>query len=796
MSQNREHIKGATVFAALGDLDAAFIAEAEVDAAYLPFTRAEKRATRREARGESGFWGFVNTGWGAALVSMPVAICVLVGIIHAVNFLPPPNVTPEPGPGGTVESDEIPATGDILLPGMVSFAAEPADFTISTDLTLPEGATSFIATVTSREEGEGISLYHSWTLECLTDISWSGMTIFTEEAIQVPAREGERVSCQKKISLSLGLVPGIYRLHAMEHDGTEYRSVAFCEFAVDNEEGYYKTWTEADFENYASPDVVLSMSTDEEIRYGARQITVTFRGEKGMSSLCFPSACRLVKLDGTAGAGAAFAIADDSLSVAVHVDVADPDDLADLVPTTTQTYKILNPAALTPGRYRIYNRDHLGFVYATCEFEVVGEANVQMGWPGATEEESETDAATEPTTDETDITIAPTPENSTPAIYYMNGIAVDCGDGDNQACLVQEPEIVNDPFVYPAATTMRIPLFATLRTLGAEVGENANGIVTVGFRGNTFRVDLNQQTIRTEDGLYAMYMHADLAGTRPLLVTVTSEDVLLCQEPFGYVLSFFNSPANTDSLADDFAATGMNESKKEIYLEISHSLDIRVPKIVSYDQGTLPITYYANRPGQAFAVDSYRLYDLTAGRVYDIPVSESLQAIQPGTAEEYLIYTHNCVIPAEYWIEGHSYSVSAVSKGHTYGSETFTVSPADGTTDAPTGIPFTISTDYDTFPYGGDTITVIYRATEPGVAFTMGSMTLTRLSDGQEFVLDQPEDDDLLVPEDPSEYLEYRRTFWIADAESLTEGNYRLTATVRGQVVAMTDIYVVLPLPG
>ncbi len=168
---------------------------------------------------------------------------------------------------------------------------------------------------------------------------------------------------------------------------------------------------------------------------------------------------------------------------------------------------------------------------------------------------------------QTDPPVTSIPENSTPATYYISGVEVDCGDGDNRALLVYEPEIKNDPFVYPAETTLRIPLFATLRALGATVGENRDGIVTVNFRENTFLVDLNNERIETADGSYAMYMHASLTGTRPLETIVTSEDILLCREPFGYVMSFFNQPKDSDSLTDNCVAIGMDESKKEIYLE-------------------------------------------------------------------------------------------------------------------------------------------------------------------------------------------------------------------------------------
>ncbi len=112
-------------------------------------------------------------------------------------------------------------------------------------------------------------------------------------------------------------------------------------------------------------------------------------------------------------------------------------------------------------------------------------------------------------------------------------------------------------------------------------------------------------------------------------------------------------------------------------------------------------------------------------------------------------------------------------------------------TDAPA---YTISTDYATFPYPSDTLTVTYRATRPGVAFSMGWMQLVRESDGRVFTLEHPEDDALLPPEDPSEYLTYRRTFWIREPASLTEGKYRLTAYVGKTPVATTEIYVVMPV--
>ncbi len=452
--KSTEHIQGITVMESMNDLDAALLAEAEVAPEYLSSPgKKSARRVRRSAREGNKFLAFLNSGWGAVAVSLAVAFVLLSAVIYIGNRAPGSGFS-DTGSDDTnsewsppISNDSTTNAAEVLLPGTTPFAPQPAKFTISTDLMIPEGTTSFTATATARMEGEGLSLCHSWSVECLTDPDWAGMTITTDDAIEVLPIEGIRAPCDKEITVKPGLVPGIYRLHAMKHNGSEYQSVAYCEFAVDDGTGSYKIWTEADFADASRGDAIYTISTQEKIPYGTKDIRVTFRSVSPAYNLEGPANCYLVKLNGTegAGAGAGFRIK-PQMQFGVDVDWVDGE--ARIV-TISETYSIINPAAATPGRYRIYNVDDNGCIFATCEFEIVGSP---LSWPGAAVEQSSSSNYTIRTKESVyptridSIDIIATGDNPGEIIPFNGDLIVECLSDPDAVIPCATPSIYQEPW--------------------------------------------------------------------------------------------------------------------------------------------------------------------------------------------------------------------------------------------------------------------------------------------------------------------------------------------------------------
>ncbi len=384
MNENR-------IYAMLGDLDERLIVD------NLPPTMAamlgQPAPRRRHPLRAVG--RFLETGWGIAAACTVVSLGVLFAVVAAGR------ITPAVGPGASTTPPEISETvGNILLPGEVPYAPEAGSYTISTDLMIPADTTRLRVTLTAKETGTTLPTPGAWQLEKLVGPAWDGDLLNPEIAWEIEPKEGVYATIDHSMYLEGELTPGIYRLYAMKYvNGSGYLAEAFCEFAVDDEKGTYKTWTEADLEGAAHVAATHTISLPAQLPYGTREITVTFTGPKGTNALHFPAACRLVKLDGTAGAGAAFDIQNADLFSAVEFGLA-AGSLADFIPSTTQTYTIQNPAAVTPGRYRIYNVDADGAIYASCDFEIIGDP---LGWPG--EEGAEIETHPYPKADEAPYTI-------------------------------------------------------------------------------------------------------------------------------------------------------------------------------------------------------------------------------------------------------------------------------------------------------------------------------------------------------------------------------------------------------
>ncbi len=385
-------LSGISIYEIMTDLRDDFIDEAELDTRFVPmaaYNGRQNHGTRPSHRcGKSALARFLNSNWGVASVSLLIAFGVLIAILRV-----------EPGIGSGGESGTIAEqppvvenptpTVSALLPGKVPFAAEPTNYTIfvdsllyAIDTTLPFNITLTV-TLTANTPGESVLFLNDWRLENLTDSDSSCSLSYTEEGYEQFTPAADQVATHSKSLYTKDLTPGIYRLHNMSGN----RSVAYCEFAVDDEYGTYRTWVASDITQSAEGSYTIS--TAPTIPYGTSALEVTFTSVSPTTSLTVAPTLRLVKLDEpAAGAGACLPLYDWCQTV-----VADTDTPTSL--SCSNTWDIINPAACTPGHYRLYAMSGNAYT-AYCDFEITEGA---LGWPGASEADTSTASGTHEPTD-------------------------------------------------------------------------------------------------------------------------------------------------------------------------------------------------------------------------------------------------------------------------------------------------------------------------------------------------------------------------------------------------------------
>ena len=177
-----------------------------------------------------GFRRFLNSGWGAAVISGIVALAVLIFIIQAgVN---PPGVNPPPTPpaGSTIEMSN-----------------EGVNYILSTELeNYPEGTERITAVMTGKTKGETVYQAAGWHLERLTSDGAEPVGSFhTDDYAWHEPDADQYARTTKLIYIEEPLTAGTYRLHATKYDGEKYVSVAYCTFTVGEAEtvdqyGFYE----------------------------------------------------------------------------------------------------------------------------------------------------------------------------------------------------------------------------------------------------------------------------------------------------------------------------------------------------------------------------------------------------------------------------------------------------------------------------------------------------------------------------------------------------------------------------
>lgn len=241
------------VFIAMGTIPDSYVTAAEN-------TLYEAEAgIRRPVRPMGPVRRFLNSGWGAAVISGIVALTVLLLIIHAGQN-PPTNYPPPVPPAGS----------------SIEMSDEGVNFTIATEqASYPEGMNRFTVIMTGKTKGEKIAMLNAWYLERLTDKGAEAVSIsYTEEAIESAKPGRDEYATIHKSLFGTNFAPGTYRLHATKHDGEKYVSVAYCTFTVEEAPTFRKS-------NYPGPFEILSLSVDSD----ANTVTVEVEAIDPMTSL-------------------------------------------------------------------------------------------------------------------------------------------------------------------------------------------------------------------------------------------------------------------------------------------------------------------------------------------------------------------------------------------------------------------------------------------------------------------------------------------------------------------------------
>ena len=338
---NSKHTRALNAFAAMDSLPDSFMLAAE-----QMLLEAEAGISRPE-KPMGSFRRFLNSGWGAAVISGIVALAVLIFIIQAgVN--PPGTYDPHTPPAGiTVETN-----------------TEDVNYSLIMDYeNYPEGTDRITVAMVGTTKGDTIFTPDGWYLERLTDGEAEVVHIFyTEEFTEHTPKKDEYAVLKKTIRIErTPLTAGAYRLHATEHDGKKYVSVAWCEFTVGSPQHPPKAET--------TPYTLSVPNTT----YGSVNITVTVSAkEKGEALPAINRGWTIVKLAGPANTG------NTEITILEYgVEPGDPPD-ANTYATYTESLILEDPSAWLPGIYRLYDLNSKGESVAQCDFVIYEEGHVPL----------------------------------------------------------------------------------------------------------------------------------------------------------------------------------------------------------------------------------------------------------------------------------------------------------------------------------------------------------------------------------------------------------------------------------
>ncbi len=306
----------------------------------------------------SVFVRFLNSGWGAAVISGIVALGVLILVLRAGRE-PATYEPPKKPVGSTIE-----------------MSTEGVNFTISTEMeNYPEDTNRFTVIMTGKAKGETISMWGGWHLERLTAEGAETVEIsYTEEAL-ISANPGkdEYATMKKSIfgtNTGGGFQPGRYRLHATKHDGEKYVSVAWCTFTVGDPGDL--TWGEDTRPSETDPaveyppasDRPYTVTTADTVEYGATGLGITVKAVEPGVTLFPHRNYRIVKLAGPAnGEGAVW------MQTAEAVEVRPSEENGGYA-VFRDSVTLQSPEEWLPGLYRLYALNHDGEYIDYCDFVI------------------------------------------------------------------------------------------------------------------------------------------------------------------------------------------------------------------------------------------------------------------------------------------------------------------------------------------------------------------------------------------------------------------------------------------
>ncbi len=385
MKTNR--IQGLTVMECMTDLDPALVAEAELDACFLPpltaYQKKEHKKARREAarerREENPFFRFAGSGAGAVCISLVVAFALIAGIVYFINYAPKNPVGP--GPGGQPEGTQAPTWGE----GQIPTGEIDAAYTISTEQRMYETSPKRIAvTMRAKNPGVDIDYFHAFRIESLTDPAGEldFDCLWTEEWMEraEPVGKDEYAAWTKSVSINGVMPDGIYRIHHMEYDKDKgYVSAAFCDFAVG---AYYGELLETGRTD-ALPDTTYPEAAEKPYTITAT-IGKNAAGDRGFLSVTYTAVqpgtglkpifeIGIRKIDGTGSAGF------ELITSSEAVEILAPE--ADEYATFSHAWEILNPEAIVAGTYRVYALNYQKQCIAYADVVVGGGASGEEEQP-------------------------------------------------------------------------------------------------------------------------------------------------------------------------------------------------------------------------------------------------------------------------------------------------------------------------------------------------------------------------------------------------------------------------------
>ncbi|MBO5512009.1 MAG: hypothetical protein J6B24_09770, partial [Clostridia bacterium] len=294
---------------------------------------------------------FLNSGWGAAVISGLVALGVLIFIIRAGRE--PATYEPPVKPAGST----------------IEMAAEGADFTLSMEQEgYDVGANRITVVMTGKSKGETVSMYNAWHLERLTEEGAVvvGITYTEEVLISAKPAWGEYATLSKSILVEEPLTVGHYRLHATKYDGEKYVSVAWCTFTVGDPGeltwGEDETLSTSDYP--PADDRPYTVTTPDSIEYGATGLPITVKAAEPGVDLMPHRKYSIVKLAGPAnGEGADWLQSLEAVLVR-------PDEQNGGYAVYNDGLTLLSPENWLPGLYRLYALNHDGEYVDYCDFTI------------------------------------------------------------------------------------------------------------------------------------------------------------------------------------------------------------------------------------------------------------------------------------------------------------------------------------------------------------------------------------------------------------------------------------------